>query len=62
MFLETGRHSAVHCQLTGYVPQDDIVHSQLTVREALYFSTKLRTDLSDKEIEDKVTGLVKTGI
>ena len=38
-------------QQLGYVPQDDIVHSQLTVREALYFSTKLRTDLSDAEIE-----------
>ena len=34
-------------QQLGYVPQDDIVHPQLTVREALYFSTKLRTDLSD---------------
>ena len=41
-------------QQMGYVPQDDIVHSQLTVREALYFSTKLRTDLSDKEIEDRI--------
>ncbi len=41
-------------QQLGYVPQDDIVHSQLTVREALYFSTKLRTDLSDKEIEDRI--------
>ncbi len=41
-------------QQMGYVPQDDIVHSQLTVREALYFSTKLRTDLSDKEIEERI--------
>ena len=41
-------------QQLGYVPQDDIVHSQLTVREALYFSTKLRTDLSDQEIEDRI--------
>jgi len=41
-------------QQMGYVPQDDIVHSQLTVREALYFSTKLRTDLSDSEIEARI--------
>jgi ABC-type multidrug transport system ATPase subunit len=41
-------------QQMGYVPQDDIVHSQLTVREALYFSTKLRTDLSDNEIEARI--------
>ena len=41
-------------QQMGYVPQDDIVHSQLTVREALYFSTKLRTDLTDAEIETRI--------
>jgi len=46
-------------QQMSYVPQDDIVHAQLTVREALYFSAKLRTDLRDAEIEsriDKVLG------
>jgi len=37
-------------QQLGYVPQDDIVHPQLTVSEALYFSARLRTDLSDDEI------------
>jgi ABC-type multidrug transport system ATPase subunit/pSer/pThr/pTyr-binding forkhead associated (FHA) protein len=42
----------------GYVPQDDIVHSQLTVREALYFSTKLRTDLSDEEIEKRIDNIL----
>jgi ABC-type multidrug transport system ATPase subunit/ABC-type multidrug transport system permease subunit len=41
-------------QQMGYVPQDDIVHSQLTVREALYFSAKLRTDLTDKEIDERI--------
>lgn len=35
----------------GYVPQDDIVHPQLTVRQALYFSARLRTDLSEEEID-----------
>jgi ABC-type multidrug transport system ATPase subunit/ABC-type multidrug transport system permease subunit len=48
------QHYDLFRQQMGYVPQDDIVHSQLTVREALYFSTKLRTDLSDKEIEDRI--------
>jgi ABC-type multidrug transport system ATPase subunit/pSer/pThr/pTyr-binding forkhead associated (FHA) protein len=38
-------------QQMGYVPQDDIVHPQLTVRQALYFSARLRTDLSDAEID-----------
>ena len=37
--------------MMGYVPQDDIVHPQLTVRQALYFSARLRTDLTDAEIE-----------
>jgi ABC-type multidrug transport system ATPase subunit len=35
----------------GYVPQDDIVHPQLTVRQARYFSARLRTDLPDSEID-----------
>ena len=38
----------------SYVPQDDIVHAQLTVREALYFSAKLRTDLKDSEIDQRI--------
>jgi ABC transport system ATP-binding/permease protein len=37
-------------QQMGYVPQDDIVHPQLTIEQALYFSARLRTDLSDAEI------------
>ena len=41
-------------QQMSYVPQDDIVHAQLTVREALYFSAKLRTDLTDAEIEERI--------
>jgi ABC-type multidrug transport system ATPase subunit len=40
-------------QQMGYVPQDDIVHPQLTVRQALYFSARLRTDLSDEEITQR---------
>ncbi|CAJ1329185.1 unnamed protein product [Effrenium voratum] len=29
-------------QLRGFVPQDDIVHEQLTVREQIYYSARLR--------------------
>jgi ABC-type multidrug transport system ATPase subunit/ABC-type multidrug transport system permease subunit len=39
--------------MMGYVPQDDIVHPQLTVRQALYFSARLRTDLTDAEISTR---------
>jgi ABC-type multidrug transport system ATPase subunit/pSer/pThr/pTyr-binding forkhead associated (FHA) protein len=46
-------------QQMGYVPQDDIVHPDLTVREALYFSAKLRTDLSDAEIEKRIDSLIE---
>jgi ABC transport system ATP-binding/permease protein len=50
-------------QQMSYVPQDDIVHPQLTVREALYFSARLRTDLSDGEIEKRIdTVLASLGI
>jgi ABC-type multidrug transport system ATPase subunit/pSer/pThr/pTyr-binding forkhead associated (FHA) protein len=40
----------------GYVPQDDIMHADLTVREALYYSARLRlpADFTDAEIRDRM--------
>lgn len=40
----------------GYVPQDDIIHSDLTVAQALYFTARLRLppDFSDGEIEVRI--------
>ena len=46
-------------QQMGYVPQDDIVHPQLTVRQALYFSARLRTDLSDSEIDTRTEKVLR---
>ena len=46
-------------QQLGYVPQDDIVHSQLTVGEALYFSARLRTDLTDDEIRTRTVKVLE---
>lgn len=44
----------------GYVPQDDIVHKQLTVQECLYYTAKLRLEnLSDQEIDDKINSVLK---
>jgi ABC transport system ATP-binding/permease protein len=43
----------------GYVPQDDILHPQLTVKEALYYTARLRTDLHDDEIETRVMQVLK---
>ena len=36
------RDQGRRCSLLGYVPQDDIVHRELTVAEALLFSARLR--------------------
>lgn len=40
----------------GYVPQDDIVHRELTVRQTLYYAAKLRmaSDVSNQEITGKI--------
>ena len=38
----------------GYVPQDDIMHALLTVEEALYYTARLRTDLTDEEIARRI--------
>ncbi len=46
-------------QQMGYVPQDDIVHPQLTVRQALYFSARLRTDLTAAEIDARTEKVLR---
>jgi len=33
----------------GYVPQDDIVHRELTVEQSLYFAARLRLERADQE-------------
>lgn len=40
----------------GYVPQDDLVHAELTVYEAVWYSAKFRLppDFSDEEIDARV--------
>ena len=47
--------------LIGYVPQDDIIHSELTVREALFFSARLRlpADHNDHEIHKRIDSVLK---
>ncbi len=47
-------------QQMSYVPQDDIVHAELTVREALYYTAKLRTDLTDPEIEQRIDAVLNS--
>ncbi len=44
----------------GFVPQDDIIHRELTVYESLFYSAKLRlpADLSDAEINQQVDNIL----
>jgi len=44
----------------GYVPQEDIIHRELTVSEALNYAARLRLppDTSDKEIAERVEDVI----
>jgi len=45
----------------GYVPQDDIVHRELTVAESLRYAAKLRlNNVSEIEIEEKINSVLKS--
>lgn len=46
--------------LIGYLPQDDILHRQLSVRECLYYSAKLRLpdDFKEAELEARVREVI----
>jgi ABC-type multidrug transport system ATPase subunit len=44
----------------GYVPQDDIVHRELTVEQSLYYAAKLRLEHSDSVfIQQKIDQVLK---
>ena len=45
----------------GYVPQDDIMHTDLTVQQALWYSARLRlpADFSNAEIQRRITNVLK---
>ena len=46
----------------GYVPQDDIVHADLSVNKSLYFAAKLRMndDTTEEEIKDRIDEVCKS--
>jgi len=50
------QHFAAYRQVLGYVPQDDIVHPELSVYRTLYYAARLRlpSDTSSAEIEDRI--------
>ncbi|MFL6275481.1 MAG: FHA domain-containing protein [Blastocatellia bacterium] len=49
------------CGHIGYVPQDDIMHRELTVGQALYYTARLRlpADYSTADIEARINGVLK---
>ncbi len=49
-------HTASFGSMFGYVPQDDIIHKNLTVERALYYSARMRlpSDYSHRQIWERV--------
>lgn len=43
----------------GYVPQDDIIHKELTVNDSLYYAARLR-NVKPAEIEKKINSILKS--
>lgn len=54
--LELHKHYDYLKRLIGYVPQDDIVHRELSVEDSLYYAAKLRlsADVSNEDIRQKI--------
>jgi len=50
------RHLAAFSTQLGYVPQDDIIHKDLTVEHALYYAARLRLpdDYTKKQIKERI--------
>ncbi len=50
------KHLAAFSTQLGYVPQDDIIHRDLTVERALYYAAKLRLpdDFTKKQIQQRI--------
>jgi ABC-type multidrug transport system ATPase subunit len=55
------RHFDNFRQSLGYVPQKDIVHTQLTVHRALYYTAQLRlpTDTNPAELKARIESVIK---
>jgi len=49
-------HLAAFSTQLGYVPQDDIIHRELSVERALYYAARLRLpqDFTEKQIQERI--------
>jgi ABC-type multidrug transport system ATPase subunit/ABC-type multidrug transport system permease subunit len=58
--IDLHRHFDLFRGRIGYVPQDDIMHTNLTVQQALTFAARLRLpkDFSRREIEQRVAQVI----
>lgn len=58
--LELSEHFDYLKTQIGYVPQDDIVHRELTVEQSLYYAAKLRLEHATNEfIQQKINQVLK---
>src|SRR6266700_3620494 len=55
------RNLAAFSTQLGYVPQDDIIHRDLTVERALYYAARLRLpdDLSEAQIQRRINEVLE---
>lgn len=55
------KHLAAFSTQLGYVPQDDIIHRELTVERALYYAAKLRLpdDFTNEQIQQRINEVLE---
>ena len=55
------RHLAAFSTQLGYVPQEDIVHRDLTVERALYYTARMRLpdDFTEAQIQQRITEVLE---
>ena len=55
------KHLAAFSTQLGYVPQDDIIHRDLTVERALYYAAKLRlpSDFTEAQIKQRINEVLE---
>lgn len=60
--LDLHDHFDLVKHIIGYVPQENIVHEELTVQESLFFAAKIRLpeDTSTKEIDDRINEVLSS--